>query len=88
MESLSVLLDRVIQHMWNTACFGCPEAGVGVNKIGEEGQKVQTSSYNVNVMEMYSMVTVVNTTILYVWKLLRVDLKSSHHKKKITAMGY
>ena len=39
---------------------------MGVNKIGEEGQKVQTSSYNVNVMEMYSMVTVVNTTILYV----------------------
>ena len=44
----------------------CPEAGAGVSKIGEEGQKVQTSSYNVNVMEMYSMVTFVNTTILYV----------------------
>ena len=69
--------------MCNTACLGCPEAGAGVSKIGEEGQKVQTSSYNVNVMEMYSMVTFVNTTILYVWKLLTVDLKSSHRKKKI-----
>lgn len=30
---------------------------------------------------MYSTVTVVNTA-LYIWKLLRVDLTSSHHKKK------
>ena len=39
---------------------------MGASKIGEESQKVQTSSYNVNIMEMYSMVTVVNNTILYV----------------------
>ena len=32
---------------------------------------------------MYSSVTIVNNTVLHIWKLLRVDLKSSHHKKKI-----
>ena len=30
---------------------------------------------------MYSMVTTVNNTVLYIWKLL-IDLKSSHHKEK------
>lgn len=30
---------------------------------------------------MYSIVTTVNT-ILHIWKLLRVDFKSSHHEKK------
>ena len=31
--------------------------------------------------------TIVNNTVLYVWKLPRVELKSSHHKKKkIVAM--
>ena len=29
------------------------------------------------------MVTLASNTILYIGKLLRVDLKSSHHKKKI-----
>ena len=32
--------------------------------------------------DMYSMATTVNKTVLYTWKLLRVDLKSSHHKEK------
>ena len=39
---------------------------MGASKIGEESKKIQTSSYNVNIMAMYSMVTVVNNTILYV----------------------
>lgn len=30
---------------------------------------------------MYSMVSVVNNTVLYTWKLLRVDLKCSHNTK-------
>ena len=35
---------------------------------------------------MYSMVTVFNNTVLYIGKLLRVDLKSSHHEKKHVTM--
>lgn len=31
---------------------------------------------------MYSLVTIVNKTAMYIWKLLR-DLTSSHYKKKI-----
>lgn len=31
---------------------------------------------------MYSMVTIVNT-VLYTWKLLRVDLKNTHYKKEM-----
>ena len=30
---------------------------------------------------MYSMVTIVNNTVLYTWKLLKVELKNYHHKK-------
>ena len=33
---------------------------------------------------MYSMVTLVNSALFYIWKLLiRIDFKSSHHKKKM-----
>ena len=32
---------------------------------------------------MHSMVTIVNNTVLHIGKLLRVDLQSSQHKKKI-----
>lgn len=34
---------------------------------------------------MYSIVTTVNT-VLYIWKLLKVDFKSSHHIPKIVTM--
>jgi len=30
---------------------------------------------------MYSMVTIVDNTVLYTLNLLRVELKCSHHKK-------
>ena len=30
---------------------------------------------------MYSTVTIVNKTVLHIWKLLRVNLKNSYHKK-------
>ena len=61
-----------------------PGEGWGVGEMGEGGQKVQTSSYRINKSwnVMCSVVTVVNNTVLYVWKLLRVDLKCSRHKKK------
>lgn len=29
----------------------------------------------------YSMVAIVNNTVLYIQKLLSIDIKSSHHKK-------
>ena len=31
---------------------------------------------------MYIIFTIVNNIVLYIWKLLRVDLKSSCHKEK------
>ena len=47
--------------------------GLGVGKMGEGSQKVQTSSYKVNKSwdVIYSMVTIVNNTVLYIWRLLR-----------------
>ena len=36
---------------------------------------------------MYSTVTTVNHTVLNILKLLRVDLKHSHHKKMLTMWG-
>ena len=53
--------------------------------MGEGGQKVQTSIDKISPGDvMYTMVTIVNNIILYIWKLLReyIDLKSSHHEKK------
>ena len=48
-----------------------PQAGEG--KLGEGGQKVQTSSYKIckSWDTIYSMVTTANNAILYAWKLLR-----------------
>ena len=44
-----------------------------VGEVSEAGQKVHSSSYKIlsvgNVM--YSMETIVNTTELHIWKLLR-----------------
>ena len=47
-----------------------PQAGEG--KLGEGGQKVQTSSYKIckSWDTIYSMVTTANNAILYAWKLL------------------
>ena len=40
--------------------------------MGEEGQKVQTSSYKISLGDvMYSMVAIVNNTVLHIWKLLK-----------------
>ena len=47
--------------------------GWGVSKMGRGSQKVWASSFKkINPGgEMYSMVTTVNNTVLYIWKLLR-----------------
>lgn len=35
---------------------------------------------------MYRMLTMVNNIVSYIWKLLRVDFKSFHHKEKNVSM--
>ena len=35
---------------------------------------------------MYIMVIIVYNTVLYTWKLLKVNVKCSHHKKEIVIM--
>ena len=62
---------------------GCQRWGGGqVGKTGKGSQKVQTfqlqKPWGWNVWQT----TIVNNTVLHIWKLLRVDLKSFHHKKK------
>ena len=53
------------------------------DKTGEGGQKVQSASYRISHGGvMYSSVTPVNNTVLHIWKLLRVNLESSHHKEE------
>ena len=60
--------------------------GLGLGEIGEDSQKAQTSSYKTSHADvMCSMMTTVNI-VLYIWKLLGVYLKGSHHKKKIVTM--
>lgn len=64
--------------------------GYRVGKMGEGGLIVQTSSHRLinpgNVI--YSKVTTVNSTALSIWKLLRIDIKVSHHhtRKKVITM--
>lgn len=46
---------------------GCQRQGQGVGKIGEGGQKVQSSNYKISPGDvMYSMVTLVNNNVLYI----------------------
>lgn len=51
-------------------------------KRGDIGKRVQTQLKGVSSEGLFSMVTTVNNTALYTWKLLRIDLKHSHQKKK------
>ena len=46
--------------------------GEGGQKVGEGGQKVQTSRYKIGKSEnaVNRMLTTVNNTVLYIWKLL------------------
>ena len=51
---------------------------------GNVGQKMQLSVVRqISSRDlMYSMVTAVSTTILYLWFAKRIGLKHSHHEKK------
>ena len=53
--------------------------------IGEGNPKLQTSDYKCNMSWGYSVQHGDNTAF-NVWTLLRVDLKSSHQKKKNVTM--
>ena len=50
------------------------EKGVGMGKICDDGQKVQTSSYKIikSWGSKYNRVTIFNHAELYIWELLRV----------------
>ena len=63
--------------------------GWGSGQSVWKDQKIQTSSYKINksFRWMYSMVTVVDDTVLYYWKLLREQaLKVLITRKKIVTM--
>ena len=64
---------------------GCQRQRVKSEQNGWRGRKIQTSSYKINRSwgVMCSIVAVVNNTVLYTWKLLRVNLKRYYHKKKL-----
>lgn len=55
-----------------------------VGEMNEESQMLQTSGYKISHREgLYSMVTMVNNTLVHTLKVARrVDPERSHHKKK------
>ena len=58
--------------------------GRGWGETCEGDQKVQTSSFKTIKSSGHNVqVAIVNNMVLHTYKLLRVDLKSSHHKKEI-----
>lgn len=60
----------------------------GVNKMGESGLKAQNSSYGISPGNvMYSLVTIVNNTLLYIWKLLKESILNLSQEKNVTICG-
>ena len=50
----------------------------------EGGQNAQTSSYEISSRDvMYDKIYIINTDVWYMWKLLKVNPKNSHHKEKV-----
>ena len=60
--------------------------GWGDHQKGEGGQQLQTFSYKINKSWGYNVQhgTIINS-IVYLKATIRVHLKSSHHKKKLTS---
>ena len=57
--------------------------------MSEGSQKIQSTSHRISHGGvMYSSVTPVNNTALHIWKLLRVNLESSHHKEENSVTVY
>ena len=61
-------------------------SGVGegeeMGRCWSKGTKLQLRRMTKARDLVYSMMTIVKHTVLYISKWLRVDLKSSHHKKQ------
>ena len=56
----------------------------GVGEMGEGGQKVQTSSYKISHEDiMYSIVNIVNNTVLNYLKVVKTVKLSSQEEKRI-----
>ena len=54
-----------------------------MGKMDEGGQKVQTLSFKISHEDViYSIGTIINNSILHMKVAKRIDLKSSHHRKK------
>ena len=64
--------------------------GWGVSEVHEWSQKVQTSNYKISKSQGCNAQRgdTVNNIVLRIWKWLRVDFKSSHHKKKYSIAVY
>ena len=56
-----------------------------VGKMGEDGQRMQTSSYKINEYrcKIHSFGTTANNTIAYLKASKKIGLRSFYHKKKI-----
>ena len=60
-----------------------PEAGGKGEEVDKSSQKIQTSSYKISAWDMmYNMINKINTSIHYIWKLLRECILSSDHKEQ------
>ena len=68
---------------------GCWRRGLGKRvEMSEGSQKAQTSNDQISNSWGYDIhhTAIINNSVLCIWKLLRENLKSSHHKKKIVTM--
>ena len=55
-------------------------------KRGDVGQSINFQLWDESGNLMYTMVVIVNNILLYSWKLLSIDIKSSPHKKEMVIM--
>jgi len=60
-----------------------------VGQMNGGDQKWQTSSFKIiHLDRIHSMMTIVNNTVLHIWKLLRISLKNSYYNKiSVTMWG-
>lgn len=66
-------VSRFLVRKHQNIMSGCQRQGIRVGIRGEGGQKVQTSSYIINNScdIIHSMMTIVNNTVLHIYKLLQ-----------------
>ena len=64
---------------------GCKWRGVGNGEMLVKGYKLPLTRCIDPRDRIQGMVIIVNSAVLYTWKLLRVELKYSHHKKEMVS---